>query len=777
MNPQPQSVYHHGDWRWPINLEAYDLQAAELTEAERMQLSHVLAHPRRQITKQTKAALHRLLVPVDDILTNIQAPPGTCFDVVRLLSLEMYRRGTAFWVWSEEEWIESICQDAAAFALRYEQCGVKVDEARVRRSLPLIAYLLCPRLNLDVLFRFIEFTPLARKVFGKETVDQALQRLTQLLQNWGYEEVQKENQPFTGCICYLLLRNRSPYLEDLTIELLVAVAQSCTLHSVQRFLFQVSRALHALGIIEQPLLDKRGLAVPVVSGKDNTVSEEWLSWCERWRKQSLMRDRSTIYYQLLKVGRWLGALHPEVTSPAQWTYELAAEFVAAANEMKVGEWITTYQQGRLKAKQQLRIGLRPNAKEKLLRTMRTFLRDCQEWHWIPTHINPHRAFRTPRSLRSLIGPNPRVVDKEFWAKILWAAMNLQEADLPLSGGYPLELVRAIAVVWCFSALRSDEIMRLRVGCIRWQYEDVMIPETSALLPKDVVCFLDIPVNKTVTAYTKAVHPLVGKRINEWEQIRPREQPQGLDSTTSEIVQFLFSSRGMRVSKVYINESLIPLLCRKAGIPEQDSRGKITSHRARATIASMLYNAKEPLSIYELKEYLGHKHLASTQHYVQVDPTKLASKVATASYLEQNLATIEVLLDQDAVLSGRASRGDLWKFYDLGHGWCTNPFWADCVHRMACAKCPYYRPKDALAEQLVEGKANLMRMLEFVHLTDDEKLLVTEGIELHQELFEKLADVPTPAGPTPRELENSHPPETKVIPLKTIRRNKKKQNEP
>ncbi len=125
------------------------------------------------------------------------------------------------------------------------------------------------------------------------------------------------------------------------------------------------------------------------------------------------------------------------------------------------------------------------------------------------------------------------------------------------------------------------------------------------------------------------------------------------------------------------------------------------------------------------------------------------------------------------MSGAASRGECWKYYDLGHGWCTNPFWASCAHRMACAKCPYYRPKNALAEQLIEGKANLVRMLEFVQLTEDEKLLVTEGIELHQELIEKLADVPTPAGPTPHELENNRSPETKVISLQTIRRNKKK----
>lgn len=129
------------------------------------------------------------------------------------------------------------------------------------------------------------------------------------------------------------------------------------------------------------------------------------------------------------------------------------------------------------------------------------------------------------------------------------------------------------------------------------------------------------------------------------------------------------------------------------------------------------------------------------------------------------------------MSGAALRGEPWKYYDLGHGFCTNPFWAGWAHRMACAHCPYYRPKDSLQEQLVEGQANLVHMLEFVQLTEDEKLLVTEGIELHQTLIEKLQDVPTPAGPTPRELEGQRQGGKKVIPLKHVQRTRSKQEEP
>ncbi|HEX9131840.1 MAG TPA: hypothetical protein VF844_06080 [Ktedonobacteraceae bacterium] len=93
--------------------------------------------------------------------------------------------------------------------------------------------------------------------------------------------------------------------------------------------------------------------------------------------------------------------------------------------------------------------------------------------------------------------------------------------------------------------------------------------------------------------------------------------------------------------------------------------------------------------------------------------------------------------------------------------------------MACARCPYYRPKASLKDQLAEGRASLVRMLECVSLTEEEQLLVSEGIELHQALIEKLADVPTPAGPTPRELEASRKREKQVIPLKSVQRAKKK----
>ncbi len=724
-------------WCWPLNLDGYD-KAPQLSANESAALQKLFVLTQGHIYPRTKQILQRLVRPIDDALTAIHASPLVCRETLRLMLFEMHRRGTTFWAWSLEEWQESLCSDTNLFAQRYGRVNRR---SFARRHLPVLGYLLKVHPQIERFVEMIEIAPLARDVFGKEAIGRALQAPFALLQSWGYSLIERQGP--VACLCYLLLRNASPSLELLSFALLDEVSHTCALPCVQHNLFRLSRALCALGIIEQPLPDAR-LEQPQLRSSHEDLAPEWLSH----------------------------AYHPEVVGPDDFTIELSAEFVAAANEMKIGEWT----RARITPK---RLGqpLRPQAKNGLLGALRRFLRDCQEWEWIPIHFNPLRVLRTPRSILNLIGPDPRVIDRERWAKLLWAAMNLAYEDLPQARGeksiYPLELVRAVAVVWCFAALRSDEIRRLRVGRVRWQDEDVVVPETGELLPKDATCFLDIPVNKTATAYTKPVHPLVGKRINEWEHIRPKEQMREVDHKTGEPVQFLFAYRGKRIWDGYINETLIPLLCRKAGIPEQDSRGTITSHRARATIASMLYNAREPLSIFEIKEYLGHKYLSSTQSYLFVDPTRLANKVVKAGYLEQNLASIEVLLDQEAVLSGAASRGETWKYYDLGHGYCTNPFWAACAHRMACAKCPYYRPKDSLGEQLIEGKANLVHMLEFVQLTEDEKLLVTEGIELHQTLLERLADVPTPAGPTPRELAASRVPENKIIPLTSVQRSKNK----
>lgn len=225
----------------------------------------------------------------------------------------------------------------------------------------------------------------------------------------------------------------------------------------------------------------------------------------------------------------------------------------------------------------------------------------------------------------------------------------------------------------------------------------------------------------------------------------------LDRKTGEKVHFLFTVRAGRISKNYINDTIIPALCRKAGIPATDVRGPITSHRARSTIATQLYNAKEPMTLFELQEWLGHRSPESTQHYAKITPNTLAKAYNDAGYFARNVRTIEVLVDRDAATSGAAAAGEPWQHYDLGHGYCSYTFFEQCAHRMAYARCDFYIPKGSSKSQLLQAKSNLQRMFVSIPLADDEQAAVEDGQAALDQLLQRLADVPTPVGTTPHQL--------------------------
>jgi integrase len=150
-----------------------------------------------------------------------------------------------------------------------------------------------------------------------------------------------------------------------------------------------------------------------------------------------------------------------------------------------------------------------------------------------------------------------------------------------------------------------------VGCIRWQHDGTEITgDSRQLLARDAVCLLEVPVHKTGTAFTKPVDPVLGQALDAWQAVRPA-QPKFTDRRTGELVDLLFAFRARKVSVSYINNTVISMLCRKAGVPAADVRGNITSHRARSTIASQLYNAKEPMTLFELQAWLGHRSPQST----------------------------------------------------------------------------------------------------------------------------------------------------------------------
>jgi integrase len=560
-------------------------------------------------------------------------------------------------------------------------------------------------------------------------------------------------------LCELMLSVRSPLLEDLAQrpELLVELRGREQHRARRSGLEQLARTLVNMGLLEVSPFGavasrEEWLQRSRAGGLD--VPEQWLDSAQRWFLTSTLSrsSRTQTYFALVKIGRWLAVEHPDRADPSSWDREIAAAWDARVDRMLVGEFSrapnTDYMRGRSGEQ------LLPRTKAHLIWSPRRYFGDLQEWEWIERRFDARRAFELPRSIRALIGPDPRVIADEVWAKLTWAGLNLTIEDLPghvTTGGdpwYPLELVSALTLMWLFSGLRTDEIMRLPLGAIRWQRQQ---PDQAGAPER--VCLLDVPTNKTSTAFTKPVDPLVGDAIERWEAARPAH-PKFTDRKTGKLVDPLFCFRGQTLSSNYINRVLVPLLCRKAGVPREDVRGAITGHRARATIATQLYNAKDPMSLFELQAWLGHSSAQSTQHYAQITPVTLTKAYTNAGYFARNVRAIEVLLDRDAITTGAATAGKPFEYYDLGHGYCTYSFFEQCPHRMACARCDFYLPKESSRGHLVEASSSLQRMLVEIPLTDQERAAVEQDQDGIERLINGLVDTASPAGPTPREIDAS-----------------------
>ena len=733
-----------GTWPWPPDLAADD-RAPDLRAGEAAALAALVRNleGNQPWPEPAPPALARLVRPVEDALALAGGAGQLRTAVLRVVAREAHHRGRAPWGWTRDEWVATLGATERQFRRRHRGLPDK------RQYLVAVAYLLSGFDDWAALG--VNRLALARKVFGRARVDAAVRRVVEAATRLGYRPTVEDR--LRVALCEALLGNRSPRLDDLTPDRLHALRSGLDPKG-RRGWYVLAQALFGLGLTARPPRPAGGAPAAGADGDPGDAPRAaWVAWCERWRATSTLppASRAKYYRVLLMVGRWLARAYPAVEAPEQWTRGIAAACVAAVDRATVGQW------GRTAGLAPALVGkpLAARTKDAYLTATRVFFRDLQEWDWIPRRFSPHRDLATPRPVLALVGPDPRVIADDRWAKLLWAGLHLAPDDLlaPQSGArgaYPPTLVRALALVWLFAGLRRNEIRRLRVGCARWQRGDVTVAGSGEVLPKEAVCLLDVPVQKTGAAFTKPVDRTVGEAIAAWERERP-EQPALPDPKTGELVHVLFAYRGRRIGEDFLNHTLIPALCRKAGVPERDARGAITSHRARSTIATQLFNAKEPLSLFELQAWLGHRSPQTTQQYARITPTRLAKAYADAGYFARNVRAVDILLDRDAVLSGGAAQGAPWRFYDLGHGYCTYDFFDQCPHRMACAKCSFYRPKGSSQAQILEAQANLLHLKQEIPLTAEEAAAVDDGLQALERLCAQLADVPTPAGPTPRQL--------------------------
>ena len=582
----------------------------------------------------------------------------------------------------------------------------------------------------------------------QRTFRQECGRLHQALQKIGYGKINLQRN-FPSILAAVMLENRNPYLESFNNELLERTREKYTAQA--RSIGKISQGLAALGILPHPLRMRNYVSWKEKSG--DGIAPEWVDYCRRWRETSTLqpKTRESNYSFILRAGLWLAQNHPEITSPAEWTVETCADFLAALNRLKVGEWqLHSFD---YTGRGNLGTPLNANSKRGVLYAIRRFFSDIQHWGWVQLKFNPHYHLATPNSILRLCGPNPRAIDDNFWLKLVWASLNLEPSDRLGEIWYPFEMLQAISVIWTHAGLRQNEITRLRVGCARAQNDPIVDEATGATIAADTLCYLDVPAGKTFTAFTKPVSAVVRQFILEWETKRPEQSPL-TDPKTGERVRFLFQYRGKTIGHSMINETIIPMLCAKAGLPLEDSVGKITSHRGRASAVTALASVPQGMSLIELMRWSGHRSPKSTLYYIRTKPTQLAGAFAKADQLSH---LIEVLIDHTAVVSGAAAKGEPYRYYDLGSSYCANPFWSTCPHRMACAGCDFNIPKDSAKGEALAAKAFLHRYLEEVPLTPDEQQIVKGDLQKLESMLDKLKNVPTLDGRTPQQIHGNETP--------------------
>jgi len=633
-------------WKWNSNLLLFQRDKT-LSSREKVSLAKWIEYPPNEPLRRVAArgfdlqGLERLVHPIKNALRfyNYNDPGEKySFACCALLLKEMHERQTSFWSWSKEIWLEIVCIDQADFTCRYGRFQAErgVSSMQLRHFMITLAYLLgeIPIYHLAPNYQSA-FVIAARRIFGDNEIEEAIIKVRAELKRVGKKE---ENIPgIRTCICMALLLNRQPTLEQLTPSILEQV-------SIKSLEFK--RLKYACNLVSQALYD---LKIPSFEENihqdtwpekievNDTVSPNWSLLIDQYIEQSDALDTTTAQYKghLEKAARWAAVTYPATADPHQWTLQIARAFRNEVINMRGGQWIHP---NRTRAKN-FGKPLKPASQLAIVNTVGHFLAFCQDNNYINQKFNFNKSLELPRRILRLIETNPRVIKKEIWEKLVAAAVALTEQDLlgftDYPGGgrqgrrkqlisYPLPMVRALADLWLHSGMRSDEIRRLEVDCVRLISAEFKEKNDSLSVP---ICMIRVPDNKSGASFEKPVHSIY-KNVIAWQKYRPSTDKQE-DYLSGRLVDYLFSYNGKLISKGYLNNVLIPLLCRKAGISEYDFRGRITSHRARATIATDLY--ERGVNLLEISKWLGHKSLQSTMSYVKIEAKNLTAALIRASY--------------------------------------------------------------------------------------------------------------------------------------------------
>jgi integrase len=720
---------HAMGWRMPIVPENYDRRPPtpeEWQALEHLSQRHVhgIHDPRSRESRAARRIFTRFDVPIADVfrLRHQGYSEEMIREVQRVMHGEMLRHGKSFWDWSEQEWLDTLCPTWAIFSTTHE-----VSYGIIRTSILDDAYLLGGVTDLRSVGIGLQITEAAKAYFGSELLWEQSECVMKALVGKGYADGEHNVRLLQQCLSMLFVLNRSPYLEEIAEDLLTSVRGESK--RMRRLGQRIAIGLQQLHIL-QPLPKKE--RVVSSSFERSGMAPEWSEWSVAWYEQAVdltPHMRRQHLGHLLAIGRWLWKLAPEVRTPEQWTEDLALRFRVDVCSWTVGKYGSS--EGRRRIPQS-KVGrpLRPQAIDGYLGTLRRFFTDLtRRPHLvagtrktkITLDFSPKEVLTTPNHLRrALDATAPRDIDLRVWAKLTIAAATLAESDLPQGALYPLSFYRALGQVWVTSARRPNEIARLRLDCIREDWNPDMYDEDGHPVERFVtvggnqqgapesragkaptICYLHIPAGKNRGAFWIWLPDYVAEAIKIWKQERPPSQGKLLDQKDREEVEYLFCCRDMRVGWRFINSSLIPALCARAGVDIEDAKGRITGHRGRSTRLTLL--RRNGVGLDDLAEYAGHANTRTIRRYANQDPLQLHQIIRDADDLSR---IIEGVVDLQAAAQGLpALRWFIGYDADGEPMYCGNQVYVTCPHRLDCKRCGMFIGGEK-ARLLREGEQTL-----------------------------------------------------------------------
>jgi len=752
----------------PLRPEQFDRRP--LTPAERVALVLLTegSAPMNSTPRRAAAAvLARLLTPLHAVYALRHSQPSRQSLAAQLVCRQMHQRGRAFWQWSPLEWRTISGDTYDAFERVHAVHGAR---GGLRPYLLDVAYLLCRFEGLGPHSTATAFYPMACAIFGAPLVDAQIARINAVLAREGYATGHASMKQRHQVIAVLLLLNRSPWLAHLSWTVVDRAADLAFPHTGRIMRGKITAALVLLGILT-PRADpaRQDLFPP---GPREGVPDIWYAWYLAWRETGscgLARRVARNYgTYILYTGRWLAARYPAILSPEQWTEETALALRTAVLEESHAIFITTHGAEDLRRRGILDRRLSHPAISQFLAAMRRFFRDLQtKAHAVdaaparrlPRAFDPREALATPAHIeKALAGSEPRDIAPAIWQRLAIQAARLAPENLPQPYAYwPFAAVQAMALLWVSTARRPNELLRLRVECVRAQWEPDMRDEDGDPLPPgedaldgacaDRVFYLHIPSSKYGGPGWIWIPQYTADAIARWQTERGASRSPLYDHKDREFTDLLFSLRGKRRSAAFLNRRLIPLLCARAGVEPFDAEGAYTAHRGRSARISLLHACG--LELEDLAAYAIHKDTRTIKKYARRDPIHLHRKVARADTLS---TVIEGLYDPDAALHGApAVHWFLGYDPDGTPQFCGLPAHQTCPHRMDCPRCGLFIGGERA--RLVHDDPSLLTVTATVPMTAAQQLLSQGQVAAAEQALEELRAVPTPVPPSAAYLTN------------------------